>query len=257
MVIFFGAFLAAANAGLLTTIPVQQTSATPSHYAAAPVQYSSAPVQYSVAPVQYSSAPAHYAAAPAQYLSAPVQYSAAAAHYSIAPLQYSSAPAHYSAAPVQYSSTPVQYSTASARYSAAPGQYSSPVKYSPAPVQYAAAPSFAKVASPVYHAQVPSVAKVAGSEDYDPNPQYNYGYDVQDGLTGDSKSHSEQRQGDAVQGSYSLVDPDGHRRTVDYTADPIHGFNAVVRREPLHAHVAKVAAPAVAAYAAAAPVYHH
>lgn len=34
-------------------------------------------------------------------------------------------------------------------------------------------------------------------------------------------------------GSYSLNDPDGTRRTVDYSADPINGFNAVVRKTPL------------------------
>lgn len=28
-------------------------------------------------------------------------------------------------------------------------------------------------------------------------------------------------------GQYSLVEPDGSIRTVDYTADPINGFNAV------------------------------
>lgn len=50
-------------------------------------------------------------------------------------------------------------------------------------------------------------------------------------------------------GSYSLNDPDGTRRTVDYTADPINGFNAVVRKEPLVAK-AVVAAPAVAKIAA-------
>lgn len=53
----------------------------------------------------------------------------------------------------------------------------------------------------------------------------------------------ESRSGDVVQGSYSLTDPDGTRRTVDYTADPVNGFNAVVRKEPL---VAKVAAAPVA-----------
>lgn len=63
----------------------------------------------------------------------------------------------------------------------------------------------------------------------------------QDAVTGDAKSQHESRSGDVVQGSYSLVEPDGTRRTVDYTADPIHGFNAVVRREPLG--VAKVIAP--------------
>lgn len=54
-------------------------------------------------------------------------------------------------------------------------------------------------------------AKVAHhhDDDYDPNPQYSFAYDVQDGLTGDSKSQHETRQGDVVHGSYSLVDADG------------------------------------------------
>lgn len=68
--------------------------------------------------------------------------------------------------------------------------------------------------------------------DYDPNPQYSYAYDVQDQLTGDFKSQQETRQGDAVQGTYSLVEPDGTRRTVDYTADD-NGFNAIVHKEPV------------------------
>ncbi|KAF7272183.1 hypothetical protein GWI33_015014 [Rhynchophorus ferrugineus] len=112
----------------------------------------------------------------------------------------------------------------------------------PAPLAYAAAPAHLSYAAPV------AKAVVASAEDYDPNPQYSFGYDVQDGLTGDSKSQIETRNGDVVQGSYSVVDPDGTKRTVEYTADPHNGFNAVVHREPLG--VAKVAAP-VAAYAAA------
>lgn len=107
----------------------------------------------------------------------------------------------------------------------------------------------------------PVLAKVA--EEYDPHPQYSFAYDIQDGLTGDSKSQHESRDGDVVSGSYSLVDPDGQKRTVDYTADPINGFNAVVRREPLVHHVAaaapivaKVAAP-IAHYSAAPAVAHY
>ena len=95
------------------------------------------------------------------------------------------------------------------------------------------------------------------ADEYDPHPQYQFGYDIQDGLTGDSKSQQEVRDGDVVQGSYSLVDPDGTRRTVEYTADPVNGFNAVVHKEPLVAK-AVVAAPAIAKVAAplayAAPV---
>uniref|UniRef100_T1H837 Uncharacterized protein n=2 Tax=Rhodnius prolixus TaxID=13249 RepID=T1H837_RHOPR len=69
-------------------------------------------------------------------------------------------------------------------------------------------------------------------DDYDPNPSYSYSYDVQDPTTGDFKTQSESRDGDVVHGSYSLVEPDGSRRVVDYTADPVNGFNAAVHKEP-------------------------
>lgn len=44
-----------------------------------------------------------------------------------------------------------------------------------------------------------------------------------------------------------MIDADGYRRVVDYTADPVNGFNAVVSREPLAgADAAKaVAAPSI------------
>ncbi|XP_025199666.1 larval cuticle protein A2B-like [Melanaphis sacchari] len=103
--------------------------------------------------------------------------------------------------------------------------------------------------SPALYAPVPYYSAAAKSydADYDPNPSYSYAYDVHDQLTGDSKSQHESRQGDVVHGSYSLVDPDGTRRTVDYTADPHNGFNAVVTKEPLVKGYA-AAAPAHAAY---------
>ncbi|XP_066245208.1 calphotin-like [Euwallacea similis] len=126
-----------------------------------------------------------------------------------------------------------------------------PVAYAaPAPVAYAApAPvTYAAPAPLAYASPVAKTVVAARAEDYDPNPQYSYGYDVQDGLTGDSKSQSETRSGDVVQGTYSVVDPDGTKRTVDYTADPVHGFNAVVHREPLA--VKAVAAPVIAKVAA-------
>ncbi|KAJ8943449.1 hypothetical protein NQ314_009731 [Rhamnusium bicolor] len=106
------------------------------------------------------------------------------------------------------------------------------------------------IAAPIAYAA--PVAKAVVAEEYDPNPQYSYNYQVQDALTGDSKSQSETRSGDVVQGSYSLVDPDGTLRIVDYTADPINGFNAVVSRQPLAAK-AVVAAP-VAKLAYAVPI---
>lgn len=81
----------------------------------------------------------------------------------------------------------------------------------------------------------------------------------QDGLTGDSKGQHETRSGDVVQGSYTLIEPDGNRRTVDYTADPIHGFQAVVHREPAVKAilpVAKAVYPGVALSAPGYPLAH-
>lgn len=98
---------------------------------------------------------------------------------------------------------------------------------------------------------------------------------MHDGHTGDVKSQHEVRDGDVVKGQYSLVEPDGSVRTVDYTADDHNGFNAVVSKSAptVHAHavhaapiVAHHAAPVVHAvhaapahhvYAAHAPAVHH
>jgi hypothetical protein len=70
----------------------------------------------------------------------------------------------------------------------------------------------------------------AARPDYDPHPQYTFAYDIRDAVTGDAKSQQESRSGDVVQGSYSLVEPDGSVRTVLYSADPLSGFTAVVQR---------------------------
>lgn len=104
----------------------------------------------------------------------------------------------------------------------------------------------AGVVAPV--APVAVAANLADSE-FDPNPQYSFAYDVQDTLTGDSKSQIESRSGNIVQGQYTVVDPDGTRRIVDYTADPINGFNAVVQKQPL----VKAVVPAAPVVAAPAP----
>jgi hypothetical protein len=95
------------------------------------------------------------------------------------------------------------------------------------------------------------IAKTIDTE-YDPHPQYSYSYDVHDGITGDAKTQQETRDGDVVQGSYSLVEADGTRRVVHYTADDHNGFNAVVEKQP--ATLKAVAAPYPLAYAASAPL---
>ncbi|CAH2107135.1 unnamed protein product [Euphydryas editha] len=79
--------------------------------------------------------------------------------------------------------------------------------------------------SPVF-----SPAFEPGYEYYDDRPRYAFNYGVADHSTGDIKSQHETRDGEVVKGQYSLVEPDGSIRTVDYTADPVHGFNAVVSK---------------------------
>ncbi|XP_032597811.1 uncharacterized protein LOC6570097 [Drosophila grimshawi] len=74
---------------------------------------------------------------------------------------------------------------------------------------------------------------------------YSFNYAVNDESTGDIKEHSETRDGYVVSGSYSLVDPDGYKRTVTYTADNVHGFNAVVTRVPYVLKKLAVVAPSV------------
>uniref|UniRef100_A0A1I8M1G2 Cuticle protein n=1 Tax=Musca domestica TaxID=7370 RepID=A0A1I8M1G2_MUSDO len=131
-----------------------------------------------------------------------------------------------------------------------------PAVYHAAPAAYHTAPVHAVHAAPVAVAQ----KVVVKSEEYDPHPQYKFSYGVDDKLTGDSKSQFEERDGDVVRGEYSLIDADGYKRTVQYTADAVNGFNAVVHREPL---VKSVAVAPVAHYAAptvvktVAPVAHY
>jgi hypothetical protein len=61
-------------------------------------------------------------------------------------------------------------------------------------------------------------------------PKYAYDYAVKDAHTGDAKSQWETRDGDVVKGAYSLVEPDGTVRIVEYSADKHNGFNAIVKK---------------------------
>ncbi|NP_001166644.1 cuticular protein RR-2 motif 126 precursor [Bombyx mori] len=66
--------------------------------------------------------------------------------------------------------------------------------------------------------------------DYYAYPKYAFDYSVNDPHTGDHKTQWESRDGDVVKGAYSLAEPDGTTRIVEYTADKHNGFNAVVKR---------------------------
>ncbi|XP_049865816.1 cuticle protein 8 [Pectinophora gossypiella] len=69
-------------------------------------------------------------------------------------------------------------------------------------------------------------------EDYDPHPSYQFGFDVNDDQYTNYQNRKEERDGDVIKGSYSVVDSDGFIRTVTYTADPKEGFKAEVSRQP-------------------------
>ncbi|KAG5876966.1 hypothetical protein JTB14_027865 [Gonioctena quinquepunctata] len=118
--------------------------------------------------------------------------------------------------------------------------------HAPAVHTYAAAAPAVAYAAPI--------AKTIIAEPSAP-ANYDFGYGVNDPHTGDSKSQYESRRGDVVQGSYSLIESDGTKRTVDYSADAHNGFNAVVRKEPATVAV-KAVAPVAAPIALAAPVAH-
>lgn len=123
------------------------------------------------------------------------------------------------------------------QFAARPVKYAAPhiVKYNPHAVRYDDRHSFAASPTPVrilkpYPADttnfIPSQQLVkynpygskyaAPHPQYEQNiaydaspPQYEYGYNVHDQLSGDVKSHTERRNGDSVVGSYTVLDPDG------------------------------------------------
>lgn len=68
------------------------------------------------------------------------------------------------------------------------------------------------------------------------NPAYAFSYGVKDLHTGDVKSQWESRDDGVVKGHYSVLEPDGSIRTVDYTADAKNGFNAVVKTHGPNVH---------------------
>ncbi|KAL7044565.1 hypothetical protein ACKWTF_001971 [Chironomus riparius] len=119
-----------------------------------------------------------------------------------------------------------------------------------------AAPAVVKQVQPAL------IKKVAYEHEAPAN--YEFNYDVHDPQTGDIKQQHEVAKDGAISGEYSLIDADGYRRIVSYTADDHHGFVANVRREPVEGHkivqvaqptYTKVAAPVAQKYVQSAPVY--
>lgn len=172
---------------------------------------------------------------------APAPYAA----YSTGLLPYSAAGAYpYAAYPFRAPLLP-----AASRAVAAPLAYpapAAPLTYPATAARFAAQP-LAAAPLPPFRAAVPAAAPVVAAaavpqlDVVDSRPQYQFAYTVRDTLTGDAKDQEEVRDGDVVKGRYSLIEADGSRRTVNYYADDINGFNAVVQKD------VPVAAPAAAA----------
>ncbi|KAG5867249.1 hypothetical protein JTB14_020426 [Gonioctena quinquepunctata] len=139
---------------------------------------------------------------------------------------YTSGQSGYANGQSGYASGQAGYTNGQSGYSNGLGYTSVQTHPVPVPVvTEVVQPQIATVNVPVVQTRVDS---------YDPNPHYSFAYTVDDQHTGDSKSQHETRHGDSVQGQYSLTEPDGSRRTVDYAADPHTGFNAVVQRTHPH-----------------------
>ncbi|XP_055605938.1 cuticle protein 8-like [Uranotaenia lowii] len=62
------------------------------------------------------------------------------------------------------------------------------------------------------------------------HPLYQFEYGVKDGHTGDYKSQWEHRDGDQVKGLYTLVEPDGGHRIVEYQSDNHGGIDIQVKK---------------------------
>jgi hypothetical protein len=71
--------------------------------------------------------------------------------------------------------------------------------------------------------------------DYYHHPSYKFEYGVKDPKTGDHHSQWEHRDGDKVQGEYTLDEADGTKRVVKYSSDKHTGFQAHVEKIG-HAH---------------------
>ncbi|XP_058828212.1 cuticle protein 19-like [Topomyia yanbarensis] len=73
------------------------------------------------------------------------------------------------------------------------------------------------------------------AEPKDGHAQYKFEYGVKDDHTGDHKVQWEQRDGDVVKGSYSLDEPDGGHRIVEYHSDAHGGIQIQVKKVGGHA----------------------
>ncbi|CAG9798873.1 unnamed protein product [Chironomus riparius] len=114
------------------------------------------------------------------------------------------------------------------------------------PQHYYEQPALVKSYQPVVKQFVQPIVKKVAYEEHEAPANYDFEYSVHDEHTGDVKSQHESAKDGNVEGYYTLIDADGYRRIVHYTANDEQGFIAKVEREPVEGHkIVKVAQPVV------------
>ncbi|XP_065074933.1 cuticle protein 18.6-like [Ochlerotatus camptorhynchus] len=83
------------------------------------------------------------------------------------------------------------------------------------------------------------------SDDWDSGAKYKFEYGVKDPHTGDHKSQWEISNEHGLKGGYTLDEPDGTKRYVEYKADKWNGFQAIVKRIGHAVHPQSYGAPFV------------
>uniref|UniRef100_A0A1B0CB87 Putative pupal cuticle protein n=1 Tax=Lutzomyia longipalpis TaxID=7200 RepID=A0A1B0CB87_LUTLO len=96
------------------------------------------------------------------------------------------------------------------------------------PVGYSYAKFSGPVSGPEHEVHVKDDHSHGVKVDYIAKPDYHFAYGVEDPKSHVSQSRKETRHGDAVHGEYSVIDPDGTKRIVKYTADKHNGFQAQI-----------------------------
>ncbi|KAL5244174.1 hypothetical protein ACI65C_011584 [Semiaphis heraclei] len=166
------------------------------------------------------------------------------------PAAYQPQPAAYQPQPAAYQPQPAAYQPQAAAYQPSsyqsPQTYQQPEEYQQPEQQYQPTPrpqALRPKAPPKPKSQNRPEKPEDEENDNNPNAQYQFSFDISDDESTNYHNRKEQRDGEKISGSYSVVDSDGFIRTVTYTADPEEGFKAEVSREPTNIHV-KIPTPA-------------
>ncbi|CAG4938080.1 unnamed protein product [Colias eurytheme] len=243
---------AAPSAGYQTSPALRVQQANPAIFASASNQYNQGYTNtgYTSTYNQYNQGSLNAAKVQTLYSAPPVYRAPQAAQYSVNHGQINQhAAVQYSAQPVVQYSQPalVQYKAPVITQHVAPAIQYAPISQSASNIGHytpAAVQQVVPAVQQVSHLSVASGSSAHHSknvhteflENYDAHPRYAFEYGVNDPHTGDIKQQKEERDGDVVKGQYSLVEPDGSVRTVNYVADWETGFHADVHNSKDRKH---------------------